>query len=248
MRLRGKLYILLVFLITGVFCGLLVGEAEAGTYSYCGGEIQIITDPASQAGTIRFSSYPISAHKPISSIKSSSITVTYIGGGGGGSLNGLSVSTGGSGFLINGDAPILPDATGYQVNFSVSYTYTEKYFDNTVGHTKTRTVNAQTNCSSPALTVTAEMWNRPPTISLSPEIINNTVFSEVTGYNQLAVSGTVADEDNDNVIVTASLNGTNNSAVIERCQGGKPFSFFFTIDGSKPEGMYTIDLWADDGR
>ncbi|MGS0763179.1 fibronectin type III domain-containing protein [Syntrophomonas curvata] len=88
--------------------------------------------------------------------------------------------------------------------------------------------------------------NKAPELTISaPE--TGTAYSQAEGYNIITVSGTVSDEDNDSVTVTASVYGITRSVVIEDCQGGKPYSI--SLDAvALPEGSHTIEVIADDGR
>lgn len=88
--------------------------------------------------------------------------------------------------------------------------------------------------------------NKAPELTIStPEA--GTAYSQVEGHNIITVSGTVSDEDNDSVTVTASVNGITKSVVIEDCRGGKPYSISFDV-ADLPEGSHTIEVIADDGR
>ncbi len=90
--------------------------------------------------------------------------------------------------------------------------------------------------------------NKSPVLTISaPE--PGAVFSRIEGNNEVTIAGTVADDDNDTVTVTACLKGVNKSVVIEECQGGKPYSISFDVDElDLPEGSHTIDVIADDGK
>jgi len=103
----------------------------------------------------------------------------------------------------------------------------------------------------PSSTIRITKLNSLPEIR--PDIINNSCFSEVAGYNQILISGNVIDADNDNVTVYATVKkGTqtvfSGNKVINQCGTGKPFSFQFVLNQYSPEGTYDIDLWANDGK
>ncbi len=79
-------------------------------------------------------------------------------------------------------------------------------------------------------------------------------FSEVAGHNQILISGTVSDADNDDVTVYLQIKkGANlvfeDQQTLAQCDGeGKPFSFSFNVDETLSEGEYTVNVWANDGK
>lgn len=88
--------------------------------------------------------------------------------------------------------------------------------------------------------------NSPPTVTLDSPI-NGQIFSEVSGREQILVTGTATDPDGDDVTVTASI-----GAVIKPLQivhSGDTFSFTFDVvsDGI-PEGNLIVTVTADDGK
>lgn len=244
MRNGSRVLSLLLILAMGIaFNFIAAGKAQAGTYLYNGDTVRLTTDPISQTGSLSFNYYAAQIppdHMNNVSITGHNITVRCVGTGAVQSLT-ATLSRNGSYFYLNGGGQIPFDNVEYKINIRIEY----QYFNNiTCGN------DSDTITKYLSIPVTGEMYNREPAVSLSP---CNNVFSEVDGYNQLALSGTVADPDNDNVTVSVrvrkdgSVIFTQDQSVLQ-CGSGKPFSFLFTIDQSKPEGTYTIDLWANDGK
>lgn len=95
-------------------------------------------------------------------------------------------------------------------------------------------------------------------VNVAPVIQLNTItdsYSEITDHNRLVISGQASDADNDDVTVYVKISNSATGAalfsdnkVVAKCSAGKPFSFDFTFDNSVPEGAYTVDVWANDGK
>ncbi|MBU8908189.1 hypothetical protein [Desertibacillus haloalkaliphilus] len=92
-------------------------------------------------------------------------------------------------------------------------------------------------------------WN--PIVDVSTPA-NNTGLSEVNGYNQFDITGSVSDEDDgDEVTVKYSIDGVSNhqeQSLFSYVSNGSSISFSesITIDSNFPEGNHTLKVWAED--
>lgn len=137
-------------------------------------------------------------------------------------------------------------AGGEEVTFTadlLSYTFSGLQLANTY----TITVKARNFDSIETETMTIEAsTNKAPVLTLtSPEA--DTAYSLVEGHNTIVVAGTVSDDDNDDVTITATINGNSKSVVVEKCKDGKPFEITFSAN-EFTEGDYTVSVVADDNR
>ncbi|MBO8169089.1 MAG: hypothetical protein H0Z35_07905 [Thermoanaerobacteraceae bacterium] len=95
--------------------------------------------------------------------------------------------------------------------------------------------------------------NRPPQLKiLSPAA--NDVFSEVTGYNQLFISGTVKDEDTgDTLTVRYSLGNLSSYqnlliANLTADGSGQQFQTTILVDDTIPQGNYDLKVSVEDSK
>jgi hypothetical protein len=92
----------------------------------------------------------------------------------------------------------------------------------------------------------SENTNTAPVINISnpaPE----TAYSEVEGHNIITIVGTIMDADNDDVTVTATINGISKTATVSQCKTAKEFTIEFSANDI-PEGKYSITVTASDGK
>lgn len=97
--------------------------------------------------------------------------------------------------------------------------------------------------------------NTAPTITLSAPS-NNQLLSQVAGYNQLNINGTVSDSGiGDILTVKYTLNNAggivksnNVSPTITANGSNQSFSSSLLIDSSIPNGSYTLNVWAEDDK
>lgn len=98
-----------------------------------------------------------------------------------------------------------------------------------------------------AETITAYA-NRSPVLTITSPT-DGTVFSELEEYKVIEVTGTVTDDDDDSVTVTAMLNGITKQVIVENCLGSKPYTISFDVEADNiPEGNMTVTVTADDGK
>lgn len=88
--------------------------------------------------------------------------------------------------------------------------------------------------------------NKAPVLTLTTPT-EGSAFSLIEGHNTIVVKGSVADDDNDDVTVTATINGNSKSVAVDKCKDGKPFEIIFNAS-EFTEGAYTVTVVADDNK
>ncbi len=160
---------------------------------------------------------------------------------------------------VSWEANSNPEGTEYSVSITgggktdtVPFTpnmLTHEFTGLTLGEVYTISVKSRNGDQVETNAVTIEVsTNKAPVLTIStPE--SGSAYSHVEGHNVITVSGSVSDEDNDTVTITATINNLSKSVKIEKCQWGKPFTIIFNVvEDNVPEGPYTIGVVADDGR
>jgi|GEM_PF-6642464 len=110
------------------------------------------------------------------------------------------------------------------------------------------TQNGDGIANAPVKLIDSIKTNMPPVLNMSTPIANQT-FSEVDGYRTISITGSVTDVDDDDVTVSAVIDGITKTTTIEECAGGKAFSLSFDVAGdSLAENAYNIDITANDGN
>ena len=95
---------------------------------------------------------------------------------------------------------------------------------------------------------TITLLNVVPTISILNPATNQS-FSTASGRKTITISGTVSDPDNDNVTISAAINGKTKSTVISNTSTAKTWSLTWDVSADNiAEGSYSnILVTADDG-
>ncbi|HBK68964.1 MAG TPA: hypothetical protein DDZ91_10005 [Firmicutes bacterium] len=151
------------------------------------------------------------------------------------------------------EANTNPDTVEYAVGIDGTYTefvankLTHEFTGLTVGKAYTVSVKARNTDGVETEPISiSENTNTAPVINISnpaPE----TAYSEVEGHNIITIVGTIMDADNDDVTVTATINGISKTATVSQCKTAKEFTIEFSANDI-PEGKYSITVTASDGK
>ena len=106
--------------------------------------------------------------------------------------------------------------------------------------------SSNTNYSTWALY--QQKLNTPPSLFITTPVTNQS-FSTVSGRKTITISGTVSDADNNNVTISAAINGKTKSTVVSNTSTEKTWSLSWDVSTDNiAEGRYSnIVVTADDG-
>lgn len=95
--------------------------------------------------------------------------------------------------------------------------------------------------------IVRKLKNSSPNLNLLTP--NNHVLSDVQGHNIYEIEGFIQDPDNDNVTITATIDGKSKSVQVNNTATSKLFKIKFDVIADKlSKGKHTVTVTANDGK